>query len=155
MVLSSTDLNIDAMPGSWLLFVVGVPRIIEGPPHAAFRSGRVKLEARGCRSSMIGPQPQLRPHPVSSRQGHLQVERGSIKIREFHQIRLMQVAQAFTSPPQLKSFPSAHMRCRITASLRATATFAFAMPERLAIAKPQALRLLDRFDLVSTALAAS
>jgi len=40
--------------------------------------------------------------------------------------------------PQRNSLPSAHMRCRITASLRATATRARAMPRRLATFMPQA-----------------
>jgi len=38
--------------------------------------------------------------------------------------------------PQRNSLPSAHMRCRITESLRATATRARAMPRRLAMAMP-------------------
>jgi len=40
--------------------------------------------------------------------------------------------------PQRNSLPSAHMRCRITASLRATATRARAMPRRLATFIPHA-----------------
>jgi hypothetical protein len=40
--------------------------------------------------------------------------------------------------PQRNSLPSAHMRCRITASLRATATRARATPRRLATFMPQA-----------------
>lgn len=40
--------------------------------------------------------------------------------------------------PQRNSLPSAHMRCRITASLRATATRARAMPRRLATFMPHA-----------------
>ena len=36
-------------------------------------------------------------------------------------------------------FPSTSMRCRITASLRASATFAFAMPMRLASCMAQDL----------------
>ncbi len=43
--------------------------------------------------------------------------------------------------PQRNSLPSAHMRCRITASLRATATRARAMPRRLAIPMPHARRI--------------
>src|SRR6266576_3450191 len=40
---------------------------------------------------------------------------------------------------QLNSVPSIHMRCRMTASLRATATVAFRRPFRLASLMPQAL----------------
>ena len=45
------------------------------------------------------------------------------------------------SLPKRNSVPSLHMRCRMTASLRATATRARAMPRRLAIFMPQARRL--------------
>jgi hypothetical protein len=38
--------------------------------------------------------------------------------------------------PILKSLPSIHMRCRMPASLRATATIAHNMPDRLAIRRP-------------------
>jgi hypothetical protein len=48
--------------------------------------------------------------------------------------------------PQRNSLPSAHMRCRITASLRATATRARAMPRRLATFMPHA-RSADHFVL--------
>ena len=41
---------------------------------------------------------------------------------------------------QLNSVPSIHMRCRMTASLRATATFALRSPLRLTSLVPQALR---------------
>ena len=43
------------------------------------------------------------------------------------------------SLPQRKSVPSTHMRCRITARRRPTATIAFCMPRRRAMAIPQAL----------------
>jgi len=48
--------------------------------------------------------------------------------------------------PQRNSLPSAHMRCRMTASLRATATRARAMPRRLATFMPHA-RSADHFVL--------
>jgi hypothetical protein len=40
--------------------------------------------------------------------------------------------------PQRNSVPSAHIRCRMVASLRATVMRARAMPRRLAICSPQA-----------------
>src|SRR5215813_6268849 len=56
---------------------------------------------------------------------------------------------------QLNSVPSIHMRCRMTASLRATATLAFRRPLRLASLMPQALSA-DHFGTrVSSTLAAS
>ena len=48
--------------------------------------------------------------------------------------------------PKWNYEPLHHMRYRITASWRATATRARAMPRRLAMAMPQALRLDHFFD---------
>ena len=45
---------------------------------------------------------------------------------------------------QRKSVSSRHMRCRMIASLRATATIAFWIPRRLAMAMPHALRGFQR-----------
>jgi len=56
--------------------------------------------------------------------------------------------------PTLKSLPSIHMRCRMLASLRATATIAHNMLERLAIRRPQA-RNADHFLTRSRRLAAA
>jgi len=56
--------------------------------------------------------------------------------------------------PTLKSLPSIHMRCRIPASLRATATIAHSMLDRLAIRRPQA-RNADHFLTRSRRLAAA
>ena len=56
---------------------------------------------------------------------------------------------------QLNSVPSTHMRCRMTASLRATATLALRRLLRLAIRIPQDLSA-DHFAMrVSSTLAAS
>src|SRR5262249_54105483 len=56
---------------------------------------------------------------------------------------------------QVNSVPSIHMRCRITASLRATATLALRSPFRLANLMPQAFNT-DHFGTrVSNAPAAS
>src|SRR5262245_57206231 len=54
-----------------------------------------------------------------------------------------------------KSVPSRHMRCRMTAILRPTATRAFFQPARLAIFKPQALSAFDPRERVNRTLAAS
>jgi hypothetical protein len=60
-----------------------------------------------------------------------------------------------TSLHQLNSVPSIHMRCRMTASLRATATLAFRSPFRLASLIPQAFSA-DHFGTrVSSTPAAS
>ena len=56
---------------------------------------------------------------------------------------------------QLNSVPSIHIRCRMTASFRATATLALLRLLRLATRMPQALRA-DHFETrVNNTLAAS
>src|SRR5215813_15337267 len=70
--------------------------------------------------------------PPSSRQGHyFPPEAGTLA--------LSVARYAAASFDQENSVPSTHMRCKITASLRATATLAFLSPLRLAIRRPQAL----------------
>src|SRR5215510_3134698 len=51
--------------------------------------------------------------------------------------------------------PSIHIRCRITASLRATATFARLRPRRLATSSPQRLSAEKRVTRESNTFAAS
>jgi len=62
---------------------------------------------------------------------------------------------AAASRPQRKVVPSTHMRCRTTASLRASATFARFMPRRLATSSAQRLRAEKRTARVSRMCAAS
>ena len=54
-----------------------------------------------------------------------------------------------------KVVPSIHMRCRITANLRATATFARLRPRRLATSSPQRLSAEKRVTRESNTFAAS
>ena len=56
---------------------------------------------------------------------------------------------------QRKDAPSSHIRCMITASLRATATFAFLSELRLAIATPQFFNAVHWVDRLSMTLAAA
>lgn len=58
------------------------------------------------------------------------------------------VYAAATSLPQRNGAPSVHMRWRMTASLRATATLAFCMPARLATRSPQAFSAHHRVNRV-------
>lgn len=62
---------------------------------------------------------------------------------------------AATSLPQRNAVPSTHMRWRMTASLRATASLAFSMPARLATRSPQAFSAHHRFNRVRMLWAAS
>src|ERR1700759_3355928 len=64
-------------------------------------------------------------------------------------------AAAVISLLQRKSVPSTHMRCRMVASLRASATLARFRPRRLATSSPQRLSALNRVGRLRIALAAS
>jgi hypothetical protein len=64
-------------------------------------------------------------------------------------------AAAVVSLPQRNSVPSSHMRCRMQASLRASATFARLRPRRWATSRAQRLSPEKRTGRLSTALAAS
>ena len=57
--------------------------------------------------------------------------------------------------PQRNVVPSIHIRCRMTASLRATATFARLRPRRLATSSPQRLSAEKRVTRESKTFAAS
>src|SRR5208282_6446443 len=67
---------------------------------------------------------------------------------------LMRYAATFLVD-QLNSVPSIHMRCRITASLRATATLALRSPFRLTSLVPQAFNVDHFCTRVSSTPAAS
>src|SRR5215510_7335545 len=56
---------------------------------------------------------------------------------------------------QVNSVPSTHIRCRMTASFRATATLALRNPHRFASRMPQALSVDHFATRVSSTLAAS
>src|SRR3954449_647940 len=66
----------------------------------------------------------------SSRQGRL--------FPPFSRISVFYLLAAISFFDQLNSVPSIHMRCKMTASLRATATLALRSPLRLASLTPQA-----------------
>ncbi len=63
-------------------------------------------------------------------------------------------AAAFTAV-QRNGSPVVHMRCRITASLRATAMVAFFLPMRRVSERPHACRSLGFADRLSSTFAAS
>ena len=123
--------------GSSLLFVVGV----EPPQATARQAGRTNLTSgldghrhRGCCGLTL-------PRP---RDGTSDAWVGDVG----------GYATA-ASRPQRNSVPSRHMPSSTTASLRATATLARRMPERFAIAMPQAFSDDQRLVLVSRTFAAS
>jgi hypothetical protein len=93
------------------------------------------------------------PHP-SSREGHLSTVWRSSSVLLLHLI-LRGCHAATTSRVQRNTVPSTHMRCRITASRRASATIAFFIPRCLAICIAQALSQDHLLVRVSMTWAAS
>jgi len=101
----------------------------------------------------IGPSGHANsPHP-SSREGHHSTARWSSSVL-LSLLILIRPHAAAASRVQRNSVPSTHMRCRITANRRASATIAFFMPRRLAICIAQALSQ-DHFSERSMLWAAS
>jgi len=83
-----------------------------------------------------------RPNELTSsivREGHLSTARWSSGILLSPLILCGFHAAAVSSRVQRNSVPSTHMRCMITANLRASATMAFFIPRRVAIFMAQAL----------------
>jgi hypothetical protein len=103
---------------------------------------------------MAGPSDQTNsPHP-SSREGHPSTARWSSNVLLLH-LTLHGSHAAMISRVQRKSVPSTHIRCRITANRRASATIAFFMPRCLAIFIAQALSQDHLLVRVSMTWAAS
>src|SRR3974377_841741 len=67
----------------------------------------------------------------------------------------LQAARDAASAFHWNVVPVIHMRCRMTASLRATAIVAFLGPTRLPRASPQVFRALGRADRLTNTLPAS
>jgi hypothetical protein len=68
---------------------------------------------------------------------------------------LVALEEVFAFDDHLNSVPSIHIRCRMTASFRATATLALRSPLRFASRMPQALSADHFATRVSSTLAAS
>ena len=101
-----------------------------------------------------GPSGQtISPHP-SSREGHHSTMRWSSCFLLLG-LTVHCHAAAASCRLQRNSVPSTQMRCRITASRRASATIAFFMPRRLAICIAQALSQDHRVERTSMTCAAS
>jgi hypothetical protein len=112
----------------------------QGPSIMGFEDEVEQSIGRPCRQSDGGPSRHANsPHP-SSREGHHSTARWSssfllsdLILHGFH------AAAVACSRVHRNLVPSTHMRCRITASRRASATIAFFIPRRLAICIAQAL----------------
>jgi len=103
------------------------------------------------RVTRTGPQRRKWGSRASSRLGQGRAHSGGT--RSLDQRRWLIQAAGVSS--QAKSRSSFQTRCRITASLQATATVARCLPMRAASASPQVLSLQARGTRVSRALAAS
>ena len=133
---------------SRFLFAVGA-----GPPQDGVRRTRRLNLSRDLKAS-LPPVPDFStrsPRPSSPRE-----RRGSaLSSGNWNLFGHAPEVDTGACLPQRHSLPSAHMRCRITANLRATATRARAMPRRLAMFMPQA-RKADHLVLrISSEWAAS
>ena len=127
--------SVDVAHGLVLLFGIGAKAL----PSWDSKTRRNNLWDGLAVSVTAGPSGHtISPHP-SSREGHHSTIRwnssfllSDLILHGFH-------AAVACSRVHRNSVPSTHMRCRITASRRASATIAFFFPRRLAICIAQAL----------------
>jgi hypothetical protein len=128
--------SVDVAHGLVLLFGIGTRALPSWDSKTRWNNLLVGLVV----SVTAGPSRRtFSPNP-SSREGHHSTARWSssfllsdLILHGFH------AAAAACSRVQRNSVPSTHMRCRITASRRASATIAFFFPRRLAICMAHAL----------------
>ena len=142
--------SVDVSHGLVLLFGIGIRAL----PSWDSRTRRNNLSDGLAVRRMAGPSDQTNsPHP-SSREGHHSTAwwRSSVLLL---QLILHGSHAAKTSRVQRNSVPSTHMRCRITANRRASATIAFFIPRCLAIFIAQALSQDHLLVRVSMTWAAS
>jgi hypothetical protein len=114
--------------------------------HSPFR-GPARGRSPRARISILAPFNGLAAAPTVDRSSSI----GAIDHRAGFSFSL---CVTLAPKPTLKSLPSIHMRCRMPASLRATATIAHNMLDRLATRRPQA-RSADHFLTRSRRLAAA
>ena len=142
--------SVDVSHGLALLFGIGIRAL----PSWDSKTRRNNLSGGLAIRRMAGPSDQTNsPHP-SSREGHHSTAWWSSSVLLLHLI-LHGSHAAKTSRVQRNSVPSTHMRCRITANRRASATIAFFIPRCLAIFIAQALSQDHLLVRVSMTWAAS
>lgn len=126
--------SVDVAHGHVLLFGIGTTALPSWVSRTRWNNLLGGLTVRRT----AGPSGQTNsPHP-SSREGHHSTARWNSRVLLSHVI-LNGSHAAATSRVQRNSVPSSHMRCKITANRRASATIAFFTPRRLAICIAQAL----------------
>ena len=142
--------SVDVTRGLVLLFGIGAKAL----PLWDSKMRRNNLLGGLTVRRTAGPSGQTNsPHP-SSREGHHSTARWSSSVL-LSLLILIRPHAAAASRVQRNSVPSTHMRCRITASRRASATIAFFIPRRLAICIAQALSHDHFFECSSMLWAAS
>ena len=125
--------SVDVAHGLALLFGIGTKAVPSWDPRTRWSNLLRGLAVRRA----AGPSGHANsPHP-SSREGHHSTARWSSSFLLSGLI--LPVHAAAASRVHRNSVPSTQMRCRITASRRASATIAFFIPRRLAICIAQAL----------------
>src|SRR5215208_6771788 len=133
--------------GLLLLFVVSA-----GLPHHAVREETASpSKTRDPLSRVLTALLTALPLPSSQRRDL----RGAEPISPAPNLLLLPVYAAAASRPQRNVVPFTHMRCKMTASLRANATFARFMPRRRATSSAQRLRAEKRTARVSRMCAPS
>src|SRR3954447_4297621 len=117
------------------------------PPHYAVRTGSASQSRGAWFSLRARPLPDYRLHrPRVPATG----PRWSRTFGPALQLPPSQpITAAATSVPKRKLVPSTHIRCRMVASLRASATLARFMPRRPATSSAQRFRLENRLALVN------
>jgi len=126
--------SVDVAHGLALLSGIGTEAVPSWDPRARRNNLYRGLTVRRT----AGPSGHANsPHP-SSREGHHSTTRWSSSFLLLPLILFGSHAAA-VSLVHRNSVPSIHMRCRITANRRASATIAFFIPRRLAICIAQAL----------------
>src|ERR1035438_4207991 len=143
--------SVDVAHGLALLFGIGTKAL----PLWDSRTRRNNLLRGLAVSPTVGPSGHANsPHP-SSREGHHSTARWSSSVLLSLLILNCSHAAAACSRAQRNSVPSTHMRCKITANRRASATIAFFIPRRVAICIAQALSQDHFFECSSMLWAAS
>ena len=147
----STAVVVGVSRGLALLFGIGTKALPSWESRTRWNNLTGGLAVRGT----AGPSDQTSsPHP-SSREGHHSTAGWSSSFLLSDVILYGFHAATACSLVQRNSVPSTHMRCRITANRRASATIAFFIPRRLAIFIAQALSQDHLLVRVSMTWAAS
>lgn len=116
--------------------------------------GRLRIGFEGRRCDLYGALPDGQECRTLCAVIRTSSPRDVVPQRGTYRVKARPYAKATVSRFQLNIVLSAHMRCKMIASLRATATIARRSPRRLATAMPQAFSADHRWTRVSKVSAA-